>query len=108
MIFVDPLNMEELITAIANTSNTRSFDTDGIHLSVIKKMGYIAREMFPQTFNNSWETASLPWIVSRVIIGEKQVGFRMERNTVRLQYRLHLSLDRAKAAKSPTAMLNIH
>ena len=38
--FVDPLNMEELNAAIANTSNTRSFDTDGIHLSTIKKMGY--------------------------------------------------------------------
>ena len=141
--FVDPLNMEELNAAIANTSISRSFDTDGIHLSIIKNMGFKAREMLLQIFNNCWETASWPWDESRVsiirkpkkeryddcssyrplsisslfgkllgrnlaggitkyldlhnIIGQEQEGFRMKRNTVRSLYRLHLSLERAKA-----------
>ena len=63
--------MEELNAAIAITSNTRSFDTDGIHLSLIKKMGYKAREMLLQIFNNCWETASWPWKESRVIFIRK-------------------------------------
>ena len=70
-LFVDPLNIEKLNAAIANTSNTSSFDTDGIHLSIIKKMGYKAREMLLQSFNNCWETASLPWKESRVIFVRK-------------------------------------
>ena len=45
--------MEELNAAIANTSNTKSVDTVGTHLSMIKKMGYKAQKMFLQTFNNS-------------------------------------------------------
>ena len=152
-LFVDPLIMEELNAAIANTSNTKSFDTDGIHLSMIKNMGYKARELLLQIFNNCWETASWPWKKSRVIfirkpnkeryddcssyrslsisshfgkllerilagrinkyldlhniIGQEQKGFRTKRNTVRSLYRLHLSLERAKASKLPTALLNI-
>ena len=57
-LFVDALNIEELNAAIANTSNTRSFDTDGVHLSMIEKMEYKAREMLLQICNNSSETAS--------------------------------------------------
>ena len=53
-LFVGPLNMEELNAAIAKTSNTRSFDTDGIHLSMIKNMGYKARELLLQILNNCW------------------------------------------------------
>ena len=152
-LFVDPLNMEKLNAAIANTSNTRSFNTDGIHLSMIKNMGYKAREMLLQSFNNCWEIASWPWKKSRVvfirkpnkgryddcssyrplsisshfgkllerilagriikylnlhnIIGQEQEGFRTIRNTVRSLYRLHLSLERAKASKLPSALLNI-
>ena len=34
-------------------------------------------------------------------------GFRTKRNTVRSLYRLHLSLERAKSSKLPTALLNI-
>ena len=59
--------MEEPNAAIANTSNSRSFDTDGIHLSMIKKMGFKAREMLLQIFNNCWETVSWPWKESRDI-----------------------------------------
>ena len=70
-LFVDPLNMEELNAAIANTSNTSSFDTDGVHLSMIRNMGYKAREMLLQTFNNCRETASWPWKESRVIFTRK-------------------------------------
>ena len=70
-LFVDPLNMEELNAAIANTSNTRSFDTDDIHLSMIKNLGYKARELLLQIFNNCWETASWPWKESRVIFIRK-------------------------------------
>ena len=71
-LFVDPLNMEEQNAVIANTSNTRSFDTDGIYLSMIKNMGYKAREMLLQFFNNCWEIASWPWKKSRVIFIRKQ------------------------------------
>ena len=53
-LFVDTLNKEELNPAIAITSNHRLFDTGGIHLSMIKKMGYKAREMSLQIFNNCW------------------------------------------------------
>ena len=67
-LFVDPLKMEELNAAIANTSSTRSFDTDGIHLSMAKNMGYKTREMLLQVFNNCWETA---WKESRVIFIRK-------------------------------------
>ena len=70
-LFVDPLTMEELYAAIANRSITRSFDTDGIHLSMIKNIGYKAREMLLQIFNNCWETASWPWKESRVIFIRK-------------------------------------
>ena len=70
-LFVDPLNMEELYAAIANRSITRSFDIDGIHLSMIKNMGYKAREMLLQIFNNCWETASWPWKESRVFFIRK-------------------------------------
>ena len=51
-LFVDQHNMEELNAAIANTSNTRSFDTYGIHLSMIKNMGYKAQEILLQNFKN--------------------------------------------------------
>ena len=65
-LFVDPLNMEELNAAIPKTSNTRLLDTDGIHLSMMKKMGYKARDMLLQIFKNCWETASWPWEEQRV------------------------------------------
>ena len=137
----------------SRTRHTRSFDTDGIHQSMIKNMRYKARELFLQSFNNCWETASWPGKESRVIfirkpnkerfddcssyrplsisshfgkllerilagrinkyldlhniIGQEQEGFRTKRNTGRSLYRLHLSLERAKASKLPTALLNI-
>ena len=70
-LFVDPLNMEELNAAIANTSSTRSFDADGIHLSMVKNMGYKTREMLLQIFNNCWETASRLGKESRVLFIRK-------------------------------------
>ena len=83
-LFVDPPNIEKLNAAIANTSNTSSFDTDGVHLSIIKKMGYKAREMLLQIFNNCWETASLPWKESRDIFVRKLIK---KKNDVCSSYR---------------------
>ena len=37
-LFVDPFNIDELNAAIAKTSITMSFDTNGVHLSMIEKM----------------------------------------------------------------------
>ena len=40
------------------------------------------------------------------ILGEEQKGFRTGRNTVRSLYRLHLTLERAKASQLPTTLLS--
>ena len=141
--------MEELNPAIANTSNAMSFDTDGIHLTMIKKMGYKDLERIHRTFNN-WgrlhhglgKNLELPSSASRVnryddyssyrplsfsrhfgklleristnridkylnlhkIIEEREI-LRTEIITVRLRYRLHISMERAEESELPTALL---
>ena len=70
-VFHDEITFDELKNAILKSSNTISFDIDGLHLTMIKNLGTKAL-LFPlNIFNACWEYHVWPWTESRVVFIRK-------------------------------------
>ena len=66
-VFHDEITFDELKNAILKSSNTKSFDIDGLHLTMIKNLGTKALPFLLNTFNACWEYHVWPWTESRVV-----------------------------------------
>ena len=53
-VFHDEITFDELKKAILNSSNTKSFDFDGLHLTMIKTLGTKALLFLLNIFNACW------------------------------------------------------
>ena len=57
--------------AVLKSSNTKSFDIDGVHLTMIKNLATKALLFLLNTFNACWEYHVWPWTESRVVFIRK-------------------------------------
>ena len=60
------LSSEELDDALKQFLSTNSFDPDGIHIQMMKKLDNYARTFFLEIFNNCRDEAVWSWTQSRV------------------------------------------
>ena len=70
-VIYDEITFDELKNAILKSSNTKSFDIDGLHLTMIKNLGTRALLFLLNTFNACWEYHVWPWTDSRVVFIRK-------------------------------------
>ena len=70
-VFHDEVTFDELKNAILKSSNTKSFDIDGLHLTMIKILGTKALLFLLIIFNACWEYHVWPWTESRVVFIRK-------------------------------------
>ena len=70
-LFHDEITFDELKNAILKSSNTKSFDIDGLHLTMIKNLGSKALLFLLNIFNACWEYHVWPWTDSRVVFIRK-------------------------------------
>ena len=70
-VFHDEITFDELKNAILKSSNTKSFDIDGLHLTMIKHLGTKALHFLLNIFNTCWEYHVWPWTESRVVFIRK-------------------------------------
>ena len=70
-VFHDKITFVELKNAILKSSNTKSFDIDGLHLTMIKNLGTKALLFLLNIFNVCWEYHVWPWTESRVVFIRK-------------------------------------
>ena len=77
-VFHDEITFDELKNAILKSSNTKSFDIDGLHLTMIKNLGTKALLSLPNIFNACWEYHVWPWTESRVVFIRKTNKKRYE------------------------------
>ena len=66
-VFHDEITFDELKNAILKSSNTKSFDIDGLHLTMIKNLRTKALLFLLNIFNACWEYHVWPWTDSRVV-----------------------------------------
>ena len=70
-LFHDEITFDEMKNAILKSSNTKSFDIDGLHLTMIKNLGTKALLFLLNIFNACWEYHVWPWTDSRVVFIRK-------------------------------------
>ena len=70
-VFHDKFTFDELKIAILKSSNTKSFDIDGLHVTMIKNLVTKALLFLLTIFNACWEYHVWPWTESRVVFKRK-------------------------------------
>ena len=56
-ILSDPLTLDELKVSVKQSSNTNTFDPDGLHVKMIKNQGPNAKTFLPEIYNSCWDHA---------------------------------------------------